>query len=980
MSPQDSLRALIDFSPLAIISVTREGRVSVWNPAAERLFGWQAAEVLGHLNPIVPAEAQAGYQHDLEALFSGATINGKEAMRCHKDGRRVEVCLWAAPIRNDEGVITGTTAILQDITLQKENERKLSASQARQERTEERLRQSEERLRLAFEASKIGYWDWNLITGEMVWSPIAKAQAGLAENSPATLDVLMNAVHSHDRQLMQHAIEDAVQNKSQYRLEFRVQWPDGSVHWRLASGRAFYDSAGRPTRMTGIAVDLDELKRAEASLELRAAALQAAANGIVITDSQGAILWANHAFSELTGYSCDEAVGLNPRVLKSGQHNQAFYAEMWQTITSGQIWRGELINRRKDGSLYAEEMTITPVRSHEGEITNFIAIKQDVSERKRAESALREAEAKYRSMFEDAAVGIYQCAPDGSTLRVNLALARLHGYDSPEEMLAAHPNIDGQLVNRQPGLVEEIMRTNDEVGPVTVELEVYCKSGAKKWISVTSRAVRNSAGQVQVYEGVVQDITDRKRAEEEVQFLAFYDSLTRLPNRSLFLDRAGIALASARRSRGKIALLFLDLDRFKNINDSLGHKIGDLLLREVAERLKSCVREEDTVARVGGDEYLVLLNPVSTGTAAMAVADRVRSSLCQGFVIQGHALSISCSVGISIYPDHATDTEALIKNADIAMYCAKERGRNVVRMFDQQMNTKLIEQITLENELHGALDRKEMSLVYQAQVKADTERIVGCEALLRWNHPELGPVPPDRFISVAENTGLIIPIGEWVLRTACLQAKQWEAEGLRLPVAVNVSGVQLGERGFLDLVKSILVEIQLAPELLELELTESVLVSNGEDGLRLLRGLTDLGVKLSIDDFGTGYSNLSYLKLFPIHKLKIAHSFVRDLAHDREDAAITEAIVAMAKALNLQSVAEAVETAEQISFLRACHCDVMQGFYFYRPLPPKEFAEVLREQVFGWQTLPTAVCCEQREVAAAGAERIAAYSLGSGEC
>jgi len=954
-SPQDSLRALIDFSPLAIISVTPEGRVSVWNPAAERLFGWQAAEVLGHLNPIVPPEGQAGYHHDLEALSCGATINGKETIRCRKDGHRVEVCLWAAPLRNDEGVITGTTAILQDITLQKENERKLSASQAKQERTEEQLRQSEERLRLAFEASKIGYWDWNLITGEMVWSPSAKAQAGLAENSPATLDVLMNAVHPHDRQRMQHAINDALQNKSQYRLEFRVQWPDGSVHWRLASGRAFYDGAGRPTRMTGIAVDLDELKRAEASLELRAAALQAAANGIVITDSQGAILWANHAFSELTGYSCDEAVGLNPRVLKSGQHDQAFYAEMWQTITSGQIWRGELINRRKDGSLYAEEMTITPVRSHEGEITNFIAIKQDVSERKRAESALREAEAKYRSMFEDAAVGIYQCAPDGSTLRVNLALARLHGYDSPEAMLAAHPNIDGQLVNKQPGLVEEIMRTNDEVGPVTVELEVYCKSGAKKWISATSRAVRNSAGQVQVYEGVVQDITDRKRAEEEVQFLAFYDSLTRLPNRSLFLDRAAIALAAARRTRGKIALLFLDLDHFKNINDSLGHKMGDALLCEVAERLRSCLRAEDTVARVGGDEYLVLLNSVSSGEAALAVADRIRRAIGRRCVIDGQTLNVSCTVGISLFPDHATDTEALIKNADIAMYCAKERGRNLVRMFDHNMNTMLIERITLETELRGALDRNEMSLVYQAQVSAVHRQIVGCEALLRWNHPQLGSVPPDRFIPVAENTGIIVVLGEWVLWSACHQAKRWEQQGMRLPVAVNVSGVQLRGGGFPETVKAILSETGLSPELLELELTENMLVSNGEEALAQLHELTDMGVKLSIDDFGTGYSNLSYLKQFPIHKMKIDRSFVRDLAYDREDAAITQTVIAMARTLHMQAVAEGVETAEQLAFLDACRCDLLQGFYFYKPLPPEEFGETLRRQGFARNALPPGI-------------------------
>jgi diguanylate cyclase (GGDEF)-like protein/PAS domain S-box-containing protein len=640
-----------------------------------------------------------------------------------------------------------------------------------------------------------------------------------------------------------------------------------------------------------------------------------------------------------------EVSGRNLPRLKPGKHDGRLYEELWLTILSGQSWRVEVTIRREDESQYCDEVTITPVRCREGAITHFVASKQDVSARQRSEAALREAEAKYRRMFDDLVVGIYQCSPDGRMLRVNRALARLHGYGSPEELLAAHPDIRSQLVTQDPAVMEELQRITNENGVLrNAQMEVYCKDGSKKWIEVCSRAVRDSEGKIEMYEGAVQDITERKAAEAQVQFLAFYDALTGLPNRSLFVDRANIAVATARRTGNKSALLYIDLDRFKHINDFLGHDGGDVLLQQVAERLRSCVRDEDTVARLSGDEYLVLLSSVTTIAQATSLAERVRSTIGKGFVVRQQGLNISCSIGISIFPDHATDIEALIKNADIAMYSAKERGRNVVKVFDENMNAKLTERITLEHELRYALERQEMFLVYQPQVCSRTEQIVGSEALLRWRNHELGVVPPDRFIPVAENTGLIVPIGNWVLKAACAQIRQWQEQGLSLPVAVNVSGLQLRQEGFLELVKATLAEAGVPGELLELELTESVLVSNGEDILGLLHSLTSMGIKLAIDDFGTGYSNLSYLKHFPIHKLKIDRSFVRDLAHDREDAAITETIIGMANILQLRVVAEAVETEEQLSFLRKCACDLMQGYYFYRPLPASEFAEAARGQ------------------------------------
>ena len=439
------------------------------------------------------------------------------------------------------------------------------------------------------------------------------------------------------------------------------------------------------------------------------------------------------------------------------------------------------------------------------------------------------------------------------------------------------------------------------------------------------------------------DITQRKAAEKQVQFLAYYDALTGLPNRTLLQDRLTKALASARRRKDKVALLFLDLDEFKTINDSLGHSVGDLLLQEVAERLKRWAREQDTVARVGGDEFLIVLTSVKDMPDAAVAAERLMDTMTAEFAVQGHSLGISCSLGISIFPEHGTDGETLIKNADAAMYSAKESGRNNFRFFTEDMNAQAVERLALENGLRLALDRKELFLVYQPQMDIASGRITGLEALLRWQHPELGLVPPDKFIRIAENSGLIVPIGEWVLRTACSQARKWQDEGLlAVPVAVNVSAVQFRQADFCELIGRVLSETGLAPQYLELELTESLLLSNADMRFSVLQDLRAMGLKLAIDDFGTGYSSLSYLKHFPVSKLKIDRSFIRDVAVNPDDAAITTAIISMAKSLNLKVIAEGVEDEAQMSFLRAHQCDEIQGYYFSKPLAVDKVADKLR--------------------------------------
>ncbi|MFZ0948950.1 MAG: EAL domain-containing protein, partial [Candidatus Sulfotelmatobacter sp.] len=439
------------------------------------------------------------------------------------------------------------------------------------------------------------------------------------------------------------------------------------------------------------------------------------------------------------------------------------------------------------------------------------------------------------------------------------------------------------------------------------------------------------------------DITDRKLAEERIQFLAYYDALTGLPNRTLLQDRLAKALAGARRRKDKVAILFLDLDRFKDINDSLGHSVGDLLLQEVAERLKTWAREQDTVARVGGDEFLIVLTGLKDVADAAVATERIVNLMTAGFVVRGHPVNVSCSIGVSIFPEHSADCETLIKNADAAMYSAKENGRNRFQFFTEDMNAQGVERLTLENSLRLALDKKELFLVYQPQMDIATGRITGLEALLRWQHPDLGLVPPDKFIRIAENSGLIVPIGEWVVRTACRQARKWQDEGLPpVSVAVNVSAVQFRQEGFCELIRRVLHETGLAPQYLELELTESLLLANADLMLSVVQELKAMGVTLAIDDFGTGYSSFSYLRQFRVSKLKIDRVFIRDVAVNPDDAAITSAIISMAKSLRLKVIAEGVEDEAQMSFLLAHQCDEIQGYYFSKPLAVDKVADKLR--------------------------------------
>jgi diguanylate cyclase (GGDEF)-like protein len=457
-----------------------------------------------------------------------------------------------------------------------------------------------------------------------------------------------------------------------------------------------------------------------------------------------------------------------------------------------------------------------------------------------------------------------------------------------------------------------------------------------KWLSIT--VVLDEKGDISNYIALFSDITERKASYERIQYLAHFDALTNLPNRALLNDQLDMAIAMATRSQRQLAIVFLDLDRFKIVNDSLGHHTGDLLLQIVAERLKSCVRETDIVARLGGDEFVILLNCIQEPNEAAFVAQKVVEAIAIPFTLNGNNVNIGTSIGIAIYPDNGLDHSTLIKNADAAMYHAKENGRNNFQFFSSLMNDKAFERLTLENDLRQALKREEFFLLYQPQIDVLTGRIVGAEALIRWQHPEKGLVPPNDFISLAEKCGLIVPIGEWVLKTACAQNISWQKEGLA-PVltAVNISAQQFHQKNFNELIRQILGDTGLDPHLLELEITESAVMANAESMLETLRSLKEIGLHLSIDDFGTGYSSLSYLKHFPINKLKIDRSFVTDITHDSSNKAIIETIINMGHNLRLKVITEGVETAEQFAILKELRCDEIQGYYFSRAISPRDF-------------------------------------------
>ena len=674
------------------------------------------------------------------------------------------------------------------------------------------LRRSRTALAEAQRIAKVGSFDLDLRTGRACWSDQEYRCLGYAPNScEPTHENFLKVVHPADVEAVRRAVNDALQHGDQYDIVYRVIWPDGSEYFMHERADITRGPDGEPARMIGTTVDVTERVRAEERLRQAASVFSSTQEGVVITDPSGIILDVNAAFTRITGYSREVAVGCTPRILKSDRHDAAFYADFWKVLLETGQWQGEIWNRRRSGEIYPEWLTVNAVHDAAGVLVNYVAVFSDIS-------------------------GI-------------------------------------------------------------------------------------------------------KKSQAQLAYLAHHDPLTELPNRLLFNDRLDHALRRAERSKSQLAVLFVDLDRFKHINDSLGHPAGDRLLQEVARRLTGAVREEDTVARMGGDEFTLLFEDLRRAEDAGTLARKLLGALAGSYALDGKEIYVSGSIGISLYPRDGRAADELISHADAAMYQAKGQGRNGYHFYTPELTAAALQRVHLEADLRRGLGRGELTVHYQPQIDLASGRLIGAEALVRWPHPQQGFVPPDRFISLAEDTGLIIELGEFVLRTACAQAREWLRDGMPIEqVAVNVSAQQVQRSDFVATVRRALDATGLHPRHLELEVTESFIMDQAEAGIRMLHELREMGVGLAIDDFGTGYSSLGYLKRLPVHLLKIDRSFVADVGGEGEGLAIAKAVIALGHSLGLRVIAEGVETEHQAGLLRAEGCHYGQGYLFGRPVDAADFA------------------------------------------
>ncbi len=681
---------------------------------------------------------------------------------------------------------------------------------------------------------------------------------------------------------------------------------------------------------------LEHLRETNEDLSLARDEIQAifdsAGTAIVVVDSQLQIEAINAVGKEAFFGKC-EADPVGNDLIKAADRsigkNERRYLEA--------ALRSDVVTELTDFS-YGDQhyhVVSTPVTSSDKEISSVVFGFTDITRHKHYERSLHEAKVRLNTIVNSVQAGIILVdvetheiidVNDSAVMmigdsRENVIGARCHHYMCPaDEGKCPVGDLDQRMDNSERTLVRA---TGEE-------------------IPILKTVIPLTLDDRKVYLETFIDISERKRAEQEIQRLAHFDTLTGLPNRALLHDRLSETLARASREGSLVGVLFLDLDRFKPINDSMGHAVGDKLLEAVAERLSQCVRSYDTVARLGGDEFVVTLSDVRQGLDATSVARAIIDQISQPFEIDGREIFTSISVGIALYPIDGEDAGTLLRNADMAMYEAKAHGRNTYQFYSEEMNRKAHERLEMETCLRHALRQDELYLCYQPQLDVSRGRVTGVEVLLRWDQPTLGPISPAQFIPVAEDTGLIVPIGEWALRTACAQAKAWQDQGVPpFTVAVNLSGIQFNQKDLAEMVSRVLADTGLAPGLLELELTESILMEHLTSTIKTLRALKAMGVRLSIDDFGTGYSSLHYLKNFPLDRIKIAQEFVRDLSTDPGDAAIVETIIAMAGSLDLEVIAEGVETLDQLKFLRARECTSMQGYYFSYPIPGPELTPYL---------------------------------------
>ncbi len=710
-----------------------------------------------------------------------------------------------------------------------------------------------------------------------------------------------------------------------------------------------------------IVEDIGERKRTQTQLQQlvlkQQAILENASVGILFT-CNGLIEHCNPRFEELLGYTPGELLSESAEVFfASPQDYQRFGQTIGSRLAAGERIDIEWRNRRRDGTLvWLRHLARALPQAGPDKITIWIS--DDISQRKAIEQelvaahtaleqrvaerteALQRANQRFDAMFRSAPLAIFARDRHNRVLSWNPAAEAMFGWKAAEIIGQTLPSVPQHLDDE---CKKAIGRALDGQTTGTFETVRLRRNGSLFPISLTLAPMPDEQGLVHEYLTLASDISQHREAERQIAFMAYHDALTELPNRELLRDRLQLAQAHAERKQQALALLHLDLDNFKQINDTFGHAVGDRVLLQVMHRLQRCLQDTDTLSRQGGDEFVLLLTHLEDANAATAVLSKIMAAMEAPFQLDGHELSTSCSIGVALYPTDGRDGETLLRKAEMAMYHAKELGRNNYHYFNDDLSQRAGEHLQLRSGLRRALEQGEFLLHYQPQIDLRSGALVGAEALLRWQHPQQGLIAPGRFIPVAEESGLIVPIGQWVLQEVCRQGRAWLDAGYpELVLAVNLSAVQF-KRG--DLEATVLQALHgcgFPAHLLELELTESLLIQNVEPMLALVRRLKRYGLKLSIDDFGTGYSSLSYLKRFDVDKLKIDQSFVRDLLTDPEDAAIVRAIIQLASGLGLQTIAEGVETAAVAERITALGCDEAQGYYFARPMPAAAFTELLR--------------------------------------
>jgi diguanylate cyclase (GGDEF)-like protein/PAS domain S-box-containing protein len=854
-------------------------------------------------------------------------------MRANGEVRDVEV--HSGPV--DFGPRRVLYSIIHDIT-----ERK---------RAEKALQQSEEKYRVIFDYAPVGIYqsarDGRIVTANATLARILGYD---------TVEELLTKNLEHDVYLDTHQRDELIRRFEPYGYANNVelQWrrKDGMPIWVQLNAHAIHSPSGS-LYFEGFVYDVTERKRAAESVAAantqRKAVLDSATRvSIIATDATGMITVFNAGAERMLGYDAEEMIIRRSLLdLHVGgeieQYGSALSFEFRRPVAGfdalvlraalEDVEEREWTYVRKSGEAITVMVSVTALRDEDGSITGFLHVGTDISARKQAEEMLRKQSAAMTASMDG--IGILDERLEFTY--VNDSLAKLFGYVRPHE-LHGRSLCDLYEPHEQVRFITSVVPMVHQRGRWRGEATGLRRDGAlfPQEISLTALG---AAGMV----CVVRDITERTYAEEQIKHLAYHDALTNLPNRLLFKDRLTVALSHANREGSCLAVLFLDLDRFKVINDSLGHNIGDQLLQAVSARVQACVRESDTVARLGGDEFTVLLPNLHRSDDAAPIAQKIIESIRYPFQIEGREFFSTTSIGISLFPEDGTDAETLIKNADTAMYQAKELGRDNYQLFNAHVNATALQRIALEHGLRKALANDEMAMHYQPIFDLRSGSITGMEALLRWTHPQLGSIPPATFIPLAESTGVMIPIGTWALREACRQAKEWHAAGFNsLSLAVNLSVTQLQQVDLVERVAEILEETQLPPRLLELEITESSAMQSPETSVRTLYDLKKLGLRISLDDFGTGHSSLSYLKRFPIDTLKIDQSFVHDITTDPDTAAIVQAIILMAHSLRLKVVAEGVEFTEQANFLRKHGCDQMQGFLIKPPVAASEFLALVR--------------------------------------